>query len=49
MVLHKVLDDTVELGVFVAESTFTSGQSPEILGSLGDGLSSKNGQIPRKC
>jgi len=47
-ILHEVLDDTVELGIFVAESRLTNGQSPKILCGLGDGLSSENvGQIPQ--
>lgn len=40
----------MELGLFVAESRLTNGQSPEILGGYGDGLSSENvGQIPQGC
>lgn len=35
---HKVLDDSVEGGAFIAEALLSSGESTEVLGGLGDSL-----------
>jgi hypothetical protein len=40
MTLHEILDDTVEFGALVAKSRLANRQSPEVLCSLRDGLSS---------
>lgn len=50
MTLHEVLDDTVELGTFVAELKLPSGQGPEVFGGLWNGLLSQNdSQVPQEC